>query len=148
VIRERNGLRIMLRERPLGQDSELKPPMQQLDTSRKLQRWLKTHDQQPETLKKRFPKVIVAVGDSLSNIARSDDGEDGEDENDPQTEQSNQSEDDEPGWVMGTISTTVQHCIERFRQKKMNLDELTHPGLRDAADYFRESDKKQSTAAM
>jgi hypothetical protein len=38
------------------------------------------------------------------------------------------SEDDEPGWVMGTITKTVQQHMERFRQKQMKIDELTQTG--------------------
>jgi hypothetical protein len=37
------------------------------------------------------------------------------------------SGDDEPGWVMGTISTMVQHCKVCFRQKQMRLDDLLQP---------------------
>jgi hypothetical protein len=48
------------------------------------------------------------------------------------------SEDDEPGWVMGTITKTVRQGMERFRQKQMKLDELTQPGWEDAAGYIRE----------
>jgi len=43
---------------------------------------------------------------------------------------------------MGTISTMIQYRTERFRQKRMKLDELTPAGWGDAADYFREGDKK------
>jgi len=32
--------------------------------------------------------------------------------------------------------------MERFRQKQVKLDELTRPGYGDAADHFRERDKK------
>jgi len=71
---------------------------------------------------------MVAIGDSLSDIASSDDGEDGEDENDEKKQQGMLSEDAEPGWEMGTISTTVQHCMERFRQKQMKPHKLTQPG--------------------
>jgi len=38
--------------------------------------------------------------------------------------------------------------MERFRQKQMNLDELTQPGWEDAADYFRERDKKYGTTEL
>jgi hypothetical protein len=79
---------------------------------------------QPE---KTFEEMMAAIGDSLSDLARSDDGEDGEDE-DEQTEQGKLSEDDEPGWVMGTISKMVQQPMESFRQKQMKVDELTQPG--------------------
>jgi hypothetical protein len=87
---------------------------------------------------KPFEEMLVAIGDSLSDLASSDDGEDGEDEDDEETEQGNLTEDDEPGWVMGTITKTVPQRMERFRQKQMKLDELTQPGWEDAADYFGE----------
>jgi hypothetical protein len=97
---------------------------------------------------KTFEEMLVAIGDSLSDLASSDDGEDGEEENDEETEQGNLSEDDEPGWVMGTITKTVQQRMERFRQMQMKLDELTQPGWEDAADYFRERDKKYGTTEL
>jgi hypothetical protein len=80
--------------------------------------------------------MLDAIGDSLRELARSDDEEDGEDDED--TEQGKLSEDYEPGWVMGTISKTVQQRMERFREKQLKLDELTEPGWGDAAGYFRE----------
>jgi hypothetical protein len=80
---------------------------------------------------------MAAIGHSLSDLGSSEDGEDGEDE-DEETEQGKLSENDEPGWVMDTITKTVQQRMESFRQKQMKLDELTHPGWEDAADYFRE----------
>ena len=58
------------------------------------------------------------------------------------------SEDDEPGWVMGTITKTVQQRMERFRQKQMKLDELTQLGWGDAADYFRGRDEKHGTTEL
>jgi hypothetical protein len=77
-----------------------------------------------------FEKMLNAIGDSLSDVARSEDEEDGEDENDDtqDTGHGKLCEDDEPGWVMGTISTTVQHRMESFWQKKTMHDKLTHPG--------------------
>jgi len=45
---------------------------------------------------------------SLCDFSSSDDGEDGEDEDHEETEQRQLSEDDEPGWVMATITKTVQ----------------------------------------
>jgi hypothetical protein len=51
--------------------------------------------------------MLVAIGESLSDLARSDDGEDGEDDDDEETDQVKLSDDDEPGWVMGTIAKTV-----------------------------------------
>jgi hypothetical protein len=90
---------------------------------------------EPETT---FEEILVAIGDSLSDLASSDDGEDWEDEDEEYTEQGNLSEDDEPGWVMGTITKKVRQGMERFRQKQMKLDKLTQPGLEDAAGYIRE----------
>jgi hypothetical protein len=89
--------------------------------------------------------MMAALRDTLSDLASSDDGEDGEDEDD-ETEQGKLSEDDEPGWGLGTISKTVQQCMECFRLKQMKLDELTLPGWGVAADYFRTRDKKYGTA--
>jgi len=86
---------------------------------------------------KTFEEMMTAIGNSLSDLASSDDGEDGEDE-DEETEQGKLSEDDEPDWVMGTISKTVPQRMESFRQMQMKLDKLTQPGWEDAADYFRE----------
>jgi hypothetical protein len=81
----------------------------------------------PREPEKTFEETLVAIGDSLSDLSSSDDGEDGEDE-DEEIEQGKLSEDDEPGWVMGTITKTVQQLIERIQQKKKTFDGLTHPG--------------------
>jgi hypothetical protein len=97
---------------------------------------------------KTFAKLLVAVGDSLSDLASSDDGEDGEDEDDEETEQGSLSKDDEPCWVMGTITKTVQQRMERFPQKQMKLDKLTELGWEDAADYLRERDNKYGTPEL
>jgi hypothetical protein len=87
-------------------------------------------------------KMLVAIRDSLSDLASSDDVEDGEDDEDEETVQGYLSDDDEPGWVMGTITKTVQQRMEMFRQKQMKLYELTQLGWEDAADYFCERGKK------
>ena len=92
--------------------------------------------------------MTFAIGDSLSHLASSDDGEDGEDEAHEEAEQGKLSKDDEPSWVMGTITKTIQQCTERFRQKEMKLDDLTQPGWEDAADYFGERDKQHSTSEL
>jgi len=101
----------------------------------------------PETT---FEEMLDAIGDCLSHLASSGDGEDGEDEDDDKEdpEVCKLSEDDNPGWVMGTISQTVQHRMECFRQKQMKLDELTQPGWGDAADYFGERHKKYGTTEL
>jgi hypothetical protein len=92
--------------------------------------------------------MLVTIGDSLSDLASSAVGEDGEDEDDEQTEQFKWSEDDEPSWVMGTITKTVQQRMERFRQKQMKLDEFTQPGWEDAAYYFCGREKKYGTSEL
>jgi len=101
----------------------------------------------PREPQKTFEEMMAAIGDSLSDLASSDNGEDGEDE-DEETELGKRSEDDEPSWVMGTIFKTVQQRMESIRQKQMKLDELTQPGWEDAADYFCERDKKYGTAEL
>jgi len=101
----------------------------------------------PREPEKTFEDMMAAIGDSLSDLACSDDGENGEDEHE-ETELGKLSEDDEPGWVMGTISKTVQQRMESFWQKQMKLDELTQPGWEDAADYFRERDKMYGRAEL
>ena len=91
-----------------------------------------------------------AIGDSLSDLASSKDEEDGEDEDDDEedTGHGKLSEDDEPGWVIGTIPQTVQHRMESFRQKQMRLDQQTQPGWGDAADIFCARDMKYRTPEL
>jgi len=38
--------------------------------------------------------------------------------------------------------------MESYRLKQMRLDELTHPGSGDAANYFRERDMKYGTTGL
>ena len=52
---------------------------------------------------KTVEEMLVVIGDCLTDFAGSDNGENGEDEDDEGTVQGKLSEDDEPGWVMGTI---------------------------------------------
>jgi len=101
--------------------------------------WLTTT--KPETT---FEEMLIGIGDSLSDLASSEDQGDGEDEDDDDedTELGNLSEDDEHGWVMGTISKMVPHRTESFQQTQMRLDKLTQQGWGDAAHYFREWDMK------
>jgi hypothetical protein len=49
---------------------------------------------------------------------------------------------------MGTISKTVQHCIESFRPKQMRLYKLMWLGWGDVAEYFRESGMKYGTTEL
>jgi hypothetical protein len=59
--------------------------------------------------------MMDAMEDSLTDHASSDDGEDGQDEDDEETELGKLSEDAKPGWLMATMSKTVQQCTERFQ---------------------------------
>jgi Uri superfamily endonuclease len=84
--------------------------------------------------------MFIAIGDSLSDLASSDNeqaGEDGEDDEDD-TELGKLSDDDEPGWVVGPISQTVRYRMESFRQMQRRLDKLTKLGWWDVANYFGE----------
>jgi len=97
-----------------------------------------------------FEKMLDTIGDSLSDLARSKAEEKGEDEDDDEedTGHGKLSEDDEPGWMMGTISRIVQHCTESYRQKQMRLDELPQLGWGDAADYFHKRDMNCGTTEL
>jgi len=66
-----------------------------------------------------FEEMLHAIGDSLSDFASSDDEQNGEDEEDDEddTELGKLSDDNEQGWVMGTITGTVHYRMERFRQR-------------------------------
>jgi len=99
---------------------------------------------------KTFEGMLNAIGDGLSDLASSNDAhhEADEDDDEEDTELGKPSEDDEPGWVMGTISKIVQHCMESCWQKQMRLEQLTQPGWGDAANYFRERDMKYGTTEL
>jgi len=62
--------------------------------------------------------MLVSIGASQSDLARFDNGEDGEDVDDEETKQGKLSEDDEPGWVMGTITRTVQQHMQTFGRSR------------------------------
>jgi len=97
---------------------------------------------------KKFEEMLVAIGDSLSDLESSDDGEDAEDEDDEGTNKGKLSEDDELGWVMGTITEMVQQRMERFHQTQMKFDEWNQPGWEYAADYFCDRDKMYGTSKL
>jgi len=98
----------------------------------------------PETT---FEEMLNAIKDSLSDLASSDNEEAGDDEDDDKGDAvgGKLCEDDEPGWVMGTISKTVRYCMERFRRKQIKLDEITQAGSGDASDYFCQRDMENGT---
>jgi hypothetical protein len=101
----------------------------------------------PET---KFEEILNSIGDSLNDLASSDDEQDEEvvkdDEED--AELGKISDDDEPGWVMGTITKTVHHRMEGFQHKQMRFDGFTQPGWGDAANNIRERDMKYGTAKL
>jgi len=97
---------------------------------------------------KSFHEMMVAMWDSLRDIASSDNGEDGEDEDDEETEQGKVHKDDEPSRVMVRISKTVQQDMERFREPQMMLQELSEPEWKDSADYFHERNKMYGTSEL
>jgi hypothetical protein len=101
----------------------------------------------PETT---YEEMLNVIGGSLRDLSSSDDEQDGEDEeaDEEDTELGKLSDDDEPGWVMGTITKTVQHCMESFPHKQMTLDELTQPGWGDAANHFLDRDMRYRTAEL
>ena len=106
-----------------------------------------TTTRKPKTM---FEEMLTAIGNSLSNLASSDNEQDGEDEEDDKedTELGKLSHNDEPDCRLGTISKTEQHRMKSFRQKQMRLDELAQPGLGDTANYFHERDMMYGTAEL
>jgi len=78
---------------------------------------------------KTFDEMMNAIEDSVSNLGRSDNEEHGEDEDNDEEGKvlGKLSLDEDPGWVMGTISTTVHPRMESFREKLMRIDALTQP---------------------
>jgi len=137
VERETAGARIRV------EDTEAAIKKEQEDTEAAENTELTTRE--PE---KTLNEMMLAIWHSLSDIASSDDWEDGEDDDDQDTDQGQLIEDGQPGWVMGTITKTVQQCMERFRQKQKKLDKVTQPGWEDATDYYRGRDMKYSTSDL
>jgi hypothetical protein len=97
-----------------------------------------------------FAEMLNTMGGSLSNIASSDDEQDGEDKEDDEevTRLGKLSDDDEPGWVMGTVSKMVRHHMESFQQMQMRLNDLTQSAWRDAANYICKNNMNDGTAAL
>lgn len=72
--------------------------------------------------------MTIAIGDSLSNHACSKTVQYGHDENDEDTELGKLSEDDQPGWVVATMSISAHQQMQSYTQMWMKLDELTQLG--------------------
>jgi hypothetical protein len=58
-------------------------------------------------LENQFHKMIATIGDSRSDVSCSNNGNDADDVENEETEQGQLSEDDDPGWVMDTITETL-----------------------------------------
>jgi len=69
----------------------------------------------------KFQEMMVTIGNSLSDLACSNNGEDGEDEDDEEIEQVQLSEDDEPSWVIGPITTTYGSAGIGFGRSRWSL---------------------------
>jgi len=126
-----------------GQEAEAAIRLEQEDTVMAENACLTTRE-----VEKTFKEMMVATGVSLSDIASFNDGEDGELKNEEDTEQGKLSEDDERGWVTGTISNIVPQHMEEFQQNQMKLDKLTQPEWGDPADYLRDRDKEYSSSKL
>jgi hypothetical protein len=101
-------------------------------------------------LETAFDEMLNTIEDSLSDLERSKDeeGEEDEDDNEDDTGPGKLREDDEPGWVMGTISQTVQYCMKSVWLNLMRLDELIQPGWGNAADIFCKRDMEPGTTEL
>jgi len=91
---------------------------------------------------------MVATIGTLSDIASPEYGEDGEDRDEEEAGQGKMSEDDEPGWVICTITNIIQQCIKRFWQKQMKHVKLTQLRWWDTAEYFCENNQKYGTPEL
>jgi len=87
-------------------------------------------------------EMMFTIWKRLRDIVSSNDADNGKVEDDEEPVQGQMSENDEPCWVMGTVTNAVQQRLEKYQQKELKLDKLTQPGLEDAADYFGERHKK------
>jgi hypothetical protein len=65
-----------------------------------------------------------------------------------QQEQDDMTQAEIAGLTSREPKKTFEESMERFRQKQMKVDELTQPGWEDAANYFRERDKKYGTTEL
>jgi len=89
--------------------------------------------------------MIIAIRDSLSNLASSHNEEAVDDDDEEDTALGKLSEDAKPSWVLGTISTLLLQHMEKSHQKQIKLDECTQPGWGDTVHYFCETDIKFRT---
>ena len=94
--------------------------------------------------------MLNANRERLGDAAISDDEQDveGEADDEEHIQLGKIGEDDEPGWVMGTISKTPKQHIDSFRWKHMRLDGLAQLGWWDMAYNFRKRDMKYGMAKL
>lgn len=85
-----------------------------------------------------FEEMTIAYGHGLSDPGSTDDEKHGDATDDADTELGKRSEDDEAGWVVGTISHMVWQRVQRFQQKQMKLDSLTLPGWWDVVNSIND----------
>jgi hypothetical protein len=102
------------------------------------------------TTKMTFEEMLEAIGDSVDNVATSDEEdndedneEDGEDNNDAKLGNGN-----EPEWVVDTINQSVPAQLDLLLTKEMNFVELTTLGSADAENDFRTCDRKYITTKL
>lgn len=100
--------------------------------------------------KNSFEEILIAIEACLSNLAILDDKEDVDVKADDRngSELGKLSENDEPGWVMGTLSKEVPQSMETYLVMEIWHDELTQLRWWDMADYFPYRDMKCWMAAL
>jgi hypothetical protein len=117
---------MMLREKPAGAKNQVEDTEAGVEQEQDNMTHAEIGILTSRVPEKTLEKMLVAIGDSLSDLVSSDHWEDGEDEDGGEPDQGKLSDDEQPGWVMDAITKTVQLCMKRFWQKQRNLDELTH----------------------
>jgi hypothetical protein len=94
-----------------------------------------------------FQEMMVAIRDSLSELASSDARKDAKVKDD-EIEKGKLNEVDGPCRVMGTIAKTVQLRMECVLEKQRKLDELTQPEWGNPANYVHDREKKYCTTEL
>jgi len=94
--------------------------------------------------------MLNAIVHSLSAPVSSHDEENRQDENDNEadSELGNLCKDNEPDWVIGTITNMVQQCMKCVQNIQIRLDELMQPRWEDKHDYFHKGGNVYGTAEL
>ena len=78
-----------------------------------------------DTTKITFEEMLEAIGDSINNIATSDEEDDKDKEEDGEDNVNSElSDDNKPNWIVGTINKLVQKLLDTFWTKQMKLKKL------------------------